>query len=156
MRNNYQPSKPHKAPALPKVAREDILTARTMTRYGLDAETARMAVALAEERKAKDRAEKLSRMVEVPADIAKALAALAVKVKPTAAEQAAGLTASSALAQALALSARVDYVVVKQVYAALADYKHPRRIRIRWEEFNKTSTSKIKRYLYAMDEAIVD
>ena len=124
MRNNYQPSKPaRKAPALPKVAREDILTARTMTRYGLDAETARMAVALAEERKARARAEKLSRMVEVPAPIAQALAALAVKVKPTAAEQAAGLTASSALAQALALSARVDYIIVKQVYAALADYK---------------------------------
>ena len=32
----------------------------------------------------------------------------------------------------------------------LADYKHPRRIQIRWEEFNKTSTGKIKRYLYNM------
>jgi long-chain acyl-CoA synthetase len=45
---------------------------------------------------------------------------------------------------------------VKQQVAALADYKHPRRIRIRWEEFNKTSTGKIKRYLYAMNEAVVE
>ena len=53
------------------------------------------------------------------------------------------------------IEARVRAEVKKQA-AALADYKHPRRIRIRWEEFNKTSTSKIKRYLYAMDEAIVE
>lgn len=39
---------------------------------------------------------------------------------------------------------------VKTQVAQLADYKHPRRIQIRWEEFNKTSTGKIKRYLYAM------
>lgn len=45
---------------------------------------------------------------------------------------------------------------VKKQVAALAEYKHPRRIRIRWEEFNKTSTGKIKRYLYAMNEAVVD
>lgn len=42
---------------------------------------------------------------------------------------------------------------VKKQVAALADYKHPRRVQIRWEEFNKTSTGKIKRYLYAMTEA---
>lgn len=39
---------------------------------------------------------------------------------------------------------------VKNQVAHLADYKHPRRLQIRWEEFNKTSTGKIKRYLYAM------
>ena len=45
---------------------------------------------------------------------------------------------------------------VKKLVAALADYKHPRRIQIRWEEFNKTSTGKIKRYLYAMSDAGAD
>ena len=45
---------------------------------------------------------------------------------------------------------------VKKQVAALADYKHPRRIQIRWEEFSKTSTGKIKRYLYAMSEAAVE
>ncbi len=49
------------------------------------------------------------------------------------------------------IEARLRAEVKKQV-AALADYKHPRRIQIRWEEFNKTSTGKIKRYLYAMSE----
>ena len=53
------------------------------------------------------------------------------------------------------IEARLRAEVKKQA-AALADYKHPRRIRIRWEEFNKTSTGKIKRYLYAMDEAAVE
>ena len=42
---------------------------------------------------------------------------------------------------------------VKKQAAALAAYKHPRRIQIRWEEFNKTSTGKIKRYLYAMSDS---
>ena len=51
------------------------------------------------------------------------------------------------------IEARLRAEVKKQV-AALADYKHPRRIQIRWEEFNKTSTGKIKRYLYAMSEAV--
>ena len=53
------------------------------------------------------------------------------------------------------IEARLRAEVKKQA-AALADYKHPRRVRIRWEEFNKTSTGKIKRYLYAMNETIVD
>ena len=53
------------------------------------------------------------------------------------------------------IEARLRAEVKKQV-EALADYKHPRRIRIRWEEFSKTSTGKIKRYLYAMNEAPVD
>ncbi|NLG36359.1 MAG: long-chain fatty acid--CoA ligase [Lentisphaerae bacterium] len=53
------------------------------------------------------------------------------------------------------IEARLRAEVKKQA-AALADYKHPRRIRVRWEEFNKTSTGKIKRYLYAMNEATVD
>ena len=50
------------------------------------------------------------------------------------------------------IEARLRAEVKKQV-AALADYKHPRRVQIRWEEFNKASTGKIKRYLYAMTEA---
>ena len=53
------------------------------------------------------------------------------------------------------IEARLRAEVKKQV-EALADYKHPRRVRIRWEEFNKTSTGKIKRYLYAMNEATMD
>lgn len=53
------------------------------------------------------------------------------------------------------IEARLRAEVKKQA-SALSDYKHPRRVRIRWEEFNKTSTGKIKRYLYAMNEAIVD
>lgn len=53
------------------------------------------------------------------------------------------------------IEARIRAEVKKQV-SALADYKHPRRIQIRWEEFNKTSTGKIKRYLYAMSESEID
>jgi len=40
--------------------------------------------------------------------------------------------------------------VVKQL-AALADYKRPRKIQVRFAEFEKTTTQKIKRYLYAID-----
>ena len=39
---------------------------------------------------------------------------------------------------------------VKAQAENLAAYKRPRRIQVRWEEFNKTSTGKIKRYLYQM------
>ncbi len=53
------------------------------------------------------------------------------------------------------IEARLRAAVKKQV-AALADYKHPRRIQVRWEEFSKTSTGKIKRYLYAMSETTVE
>ena len=53
------------------------------------------------------------------------------------------------------IEARLRAEVKKQV-AALADYKHPRRVQIRWEEFSKTSTGKIKRYLYAMSESAVE
>jgi long-chain acyl-CoA synthetase len=41
---------------------------------------------------------------------------------------------------------------LKRVLRAIADYKHPRRIVIRREEFEKTSTGKIKRFLYTMPE----
>lgn len=41
---------------------------------------------------------------------------------------------------------------LKRVLHAIADYKHPRRIVIRREEFEKTSTAKIKRFLYTMTE----
>ena len=44
---------------------------------------------------------------------------------------------------------------VKRLAEGLAPYKRPRRIQCRWEEFNKTATGKIKRYLYAMDAAEV-
>lgn len=53
------------------------------------------------------------------------------------------------------IEARLRVEVKKQV-ATLADYKHPRRVHIRWEEFNKTSTGKIKRYLYAMSETAAE
>ena len=39
---------------------------------------------------------------------------------------------------------------VKKWCAEIAEYKRPRRIQIRWEELDKTSTGKVKRYLYAM------
>ncbi len=35
----------------------------------------------------------------------------------------------------------------------LSDYKRPRKIEVRFEEFEKTTTQKIKRYLYAIDTA---
>lgn len=40
---------------------------------------------------------------------------------------------------------------VKDAAARIANYKRPRRIQIRTEEFEKTSTAKVKRYLYAID-----
>ncbi|NCC50129.1 MAG: long-chain fatty acid--CoA ligase [Spartobacteria bacterium] len=42
---------------------------------------------------------------------------------------------------------------VKQQCRELADYKRPRRVQVQYEEFEKTSTQKIKRYLYAIDTA---
>jgi len=39
---------------------------------------------------------------------------------------------------------------LKRVLRAIADYKHPRHIVIRREKFEKTSTAKIKRFLYTM------
>ena len=40
---------------------------------------------------------------------------------------------------------------VKTYVGGLAAYKRPRRIQVRAEEFQKTSTKKIKRYLYSME-----
>jgi long-chain acyl-CoA synthetase len=40
---------------------------------------------------------------------------------------------------------------VQQCMSALSDYKRPRRIQVQFEPFDKTSTQKIKRYLYAID-----
>jgi len=40
---------------------------------------------------------------------------------------------------------------VKRMVQGLAEYKRPRCIQIRFEEFEKTTTQKIKRYLYAID-----
>lgn len=39
---------------------------------------------------------------------------------------------------------------VRRLAQDLSSYKRPRRIQIRWEEFEKTSTQKVKRYLYAI------
>ena len=45
---------------------------------------------------------------------------------------------------------------VRKQGAQLADYKRPRRIQIRAEEFEKTSTAKIKRYLYRLEALAVE
>jgi len=40
---------------------------------------------------------------------------------------------------------------LRRVLNEIAEYKHPRRIRIHFEELEKTSTAKIKRFLYQLD-----
>jgi long-chain acyl-CoA synthetase len=40
---------------------------------------------------------------------------------------------------------------IREKLADLSDYKRPRKIEVRFEEFEKTTTQKIKRYLYAID-----
>ncbi len=40
---------------------------------------------------------------------------------------------------------------VREQLTALSDYKRPRKIEVRFEEFEKTTTQKVKRYLYAID-----
>lgn len=40
---------------------------------------------------------------------------------------------------------------VKRLSQSISDYKRPRCVQIRFEEFEKTTTAKIKRYLYAID-----
>lgn len=40
---------------------------------------------------------------------------------------------------------------IRKQLAHLSDYKRPRKIQIQFEEFEKTTTQKIKRYLYAID-----
>lgn len=40
---------------------------------------------------------------------------------------------------------------VKRLVQAISDYKRPRCTQIRFDEFEKTTTAKIKRYLYAID-----
>jgi long-chain acyl-CoA synthetase len=42
---------------------------------------------------------------------------------------------------------------VRAQLAELSDYKRPRKIEVRFDEFEKTTTQKIKRYLYAIDTA---
>lgn len=42
---------------------------------------------------------------------------------------------------------------IREQLKELSDYKRPRKIEIRFEEFEKTTTQKIKRYLYAIDTA---
>ncbi len=43
---------------------------------------------------------------------------------------------------------------VRKQLGELSDYKRPRRIEVRFDEFEKTTTQKIKRYLYAIDTSI--
>lgn len=45
---------------------------------------------------------------------------------------------------------------VKRTSEKLAPYKRPRRVQVRMEEFEKTSTSKIKRYLYEMEASALE
>lgn len=40
---------------------------------------------------------------------------------------------------------------IREKLTALSGYKRPRKIEVRFEEFEKTTTQKIKRYLYAID-----
>lgn len=40
---------------------------------------------------------------------------------------------------------------IRTQFAEISDYKRPRKVQIRFEEFEKTTTQKIKRYLYAID-----
>ena len=40
---------------------------------------------------------------------------------------------------------------IRKQLSGLSDYKRPRKVEIRFEEFEKTTTQKIKRYLYAID-----
>ncbi len=40
---------------------------------------------------------------------------------------------------------------VKRVCKSIAEYKRPRCVQVRFEAFDKTSTQKVKRYLYAID-----
>lgn len=45
---------------------------------------------------------------------------------------------------------------VRKVLGELSEYKRPRRIEVRFEEFDKTTTQKIKRYLYAINTSARD
>lgn len=45
---------------------------------------------------------------------------------------------------------------VKAACNSLSEYKRPRRIQVRFVEFEKTSTQKVKRYLYAIDTSKMD
>ena len=40
---------------------------------------------------------------------------------------------------------------VRKQLAVLSNYKRPRKIQVRFVEFEKTTTQKVKRYLYAID-----
>jgi len=40
---------------------------------------------------------------------------------------------------------------IRQQLSGLSDYKRPRKIEVRFDEFEKTTTQKVKRYLYAID-----
>ena len=40
---------------------------------------------------------------------------------------------------------------VREAMKQLSTYKHPRRIRVRFEPLQKTNTLKVKRYLYSLD-----
>jgi long-chain acyl-CoA synthetase len=40
---------------------------------------------------------------------------------------------------------------IRRELSGLSDYKRPRKIEVRFDEFEKTTTQKVKRYLYAID-----
>jgi long-chain acyl-CoA synthetase len=42
---------------------------------------------------------------------------------------------------------------IREQLSALSDYKRPRKIEIRFDEFEKTTTQKVKRFLYAINTA---
>lgn len=44
---------------------------------------------------------------------------------------------------------------VRKQCERLSDYKRPRYVQVNFEEFEKTSTQKIKRYLYAIDTSVI-